>query len=185
MHGAVRDITRSACRECNSEAEKHQKTQHDTSVILDIVGPAFANAMPPWVVWTLLFTFVGATSPQCCGLWCAGTAFSLGTTSRRLRRPGLTHDAASNGAAFGWRCWLTQRTTSKRSCQRSPRIRIMVVVTSRQRFTRLPWTSRSTSLEKMWRHWDDADSSMFESKHTGEIICRSNTDLNQRIVAPS
>ena len=47
MHGAVRDITRSACRACNSEAEKHHKTLRDTSVFLDIVGPALANAMPP------------------------------------------------------------------------------------------------------------------------------------------
>ena len=47
MHGAVRDITRSACRASNSEAEKHHKTLHDTSVILDSVGPALANAMPP------------------------------------------------------------------------------------------------------------------------------------------
>ena len=31
----------------NPEAEKHHKTLHDTSVILDIVGPALANAMPP------------------------------------------------------------------------------------------------------------------------------------------
>ena len=47
MHGAVRDTTWSACRACNSEAEKHHNTLRDTSVILDIVGPALANAMPP------------------------------------------------------------------------------------------------------------------------------------------
>ena len=129
MHGAVRDIARSAHRACNSEAEKHHKTLHDTSVILDSVGPALANEMPPSVVWTLLLTFVEATSSQCCGLSCAGTAISSVTTSWRLRRSSPAHHAASNGAACGWRCWLSQPTTSKRSCQGSPRIRILVMAT--------------------------------------------------------
>ena len=52
MQGSVRDTTRSAYRACKSEAEKHQKTCQttvpDTSAILDIVGPALANPMPPW-----------------------------------------------------------------------------------------------------------------------------------------
>ena len=54
MHGSVRDIMRSAYRACKSEAEKRQKTYQsqttvlDTSAILDIVGPALANSMPPW-----------------------------------------------------------------------------------------------------------------------------------------
>ena len=45
-HGAVRDITRSTDRACMSEAEKHQRTALETSSILDVVGPDFANAMP-------------------------------------------------------------------------------------------------------------------------------------------
>ena len=70
-----------------------------------------------------------------------------GTTSR-MWRSSLTPQARSHGAACGWRCWLTRRTTSKRSCQGSPRIRILAVTTSRLRTTRLPSTSRTT---RVWK----------------------------------
>ena len=39
-----------------------------------------------------------------------------------LWRSSLTPHARSHGAACEWRCWLTRRTTSKRSCQGSLRI---------------------------------------------------------------
>ena len=98
--GAVRDITRSAHRACNLEAEKHHKTMRDTSVILDSVGPALANAMPP----SAFVNFRGSHAVTVLRtLVCGGTAFPLGTTSRRLRRSGLTHDETSNGRSV----WVT------------------------------------------------------------------------------
>ena len=43
--------------------------------------------------------------------------------------------AVRHGAACGWRCWLTPRTAITRSCQGSPRARLLGMATSRLRTT--------------------------------------------------
>ena len=170
MHGAVRDITRSAYRACNLEAEKHHKTLHDTSVILDIVGPALANAMPP----SAFVNFRGSHAVTVLRtLVCGDRTFigdhiteiaEIGSHARRREQwrsvwVALLVDAADNEHAF------VSRITSKKN------------LGDDDTHTEDDETSidfkEYTCVEKIWRQWsDNAETSILECRQTGERFSR-------------